>query len=176
MQPIFYLSPNLPWNLFIWWHNFSNIFSRLWKNVIRNNSEIFRYSAYDWVFLLYVFFFVNWLVISPSKIMIFLIAVKRPEISCQRLIVYTTISNHFGWKFPVAYFPFVFCNYCFFNQVTGLHSWQGKIMWQRKLAYIPMLVENVQKNQCNFSVEYTDRNFVDNFLQVVIYLALVANI
>ena len=29
---------------------------------------------------------------------------------------------------------------------------------------------------CHISHNFTDRNFVDNFLQVVIYLALVANI
>ena len=38
------------------------------------------------------------------------------------------------------------------------------------------LQTDYRKILCNLVYQITDRNFVDNFLKVVIYLALVANI
>ena len=55
--------------------------------------------------------------------------------------------------------------------------WSVTIGWlASSVSYICCFRQqvNVQKTEC--AVAFTDRNFVDNFLKVVIYLALVANI
>ena len=49
---------------------------------------------------------------------------------------------------------------------------------EKRMQYgcIALLLLRAEKIDRIFYVLYTDRNFVDNFLKVVIYLALVANI